>query len=100
VADTALLTGIKLRVDLDHTYIGHLLVTLRPPTVTGVKPVVLHNRAGGGADNLKTSYDPVNAPGLAALIGKKPTGTWVLSAADREAADTGTLHSVTLELSL
>lgn len=100
VADTAVLTGVKVRVDIDHTYIGDLVVTVRPPAVTGVGAIVLHNRTGGGADNLKTTYDQINAPGLAAMIGKKPTGTWVLSVADREAADTGTLHSVTLELSL
>lgn len=100
VADTAALTSIKVGVDVDHTYIGDLVVTLKPPAATGVGSVVLHNRTGGGTDNLKTTYDPVNAPGLAALIGKKPTGTWALSVADREAADTGTLHSVRLELGL
>jgi subtilisin family serine protease len=98
VADAGVLAGLKVGVDIDHTYIGDLVVSIKPPTATGVGTIVLHNRAGGGTDNLKTSYDPVNAPGLAALIGKKPTGTWTLSVADQEAADTGTLHAVTLEL--
>lgn len=98
VADTAALRSIKVAVNLDHTYIGDLVVTLKPPAATGVARITLHDRTGGGTNNLKKTYDQVSIPALAALVGKSPKGTWTLSVADKEAADQGTLRSVTLHL--
>jgi hypothetical protein len=98
VADTALLKDIRVTVDIEHTYVGDLIVSLKPPAATGVAKVVLHNRTGGGTDNLKTTYDTVNASGLLALVGKRPTGTWTLTVQDKERLDSGTLKGVMLEL--
>jgi subtilisin family serine protease len=100
VADTTALSSIKVRVELEHTYIGDLVVALTPPRATGVKKIVLHNREGGGAHNLKKTYDAVSAPALAALVGTSPKGTWRLAVRDMERADEGVLKSVTLELGL
>jgi subtilisin-like proprotein convertase family protein len=100
VADTAALTGIKVTVDIEHTYIGDLVVTLKPPAATGVPRITLHSRDGGGTDNLKKTFDTVSTPGLLALIGKSPAGTWTLSVKDEERLDTGMLRSVALELHL
>lgn len=98
VADSTALTGIEVTVDLEHTYIGDLVVTLKAPVGTGVPRIILHDREGGGTNNLKKTFDTVSAPGLLALVGKSPAGTWTLSVADKERVDTGTLRSVSLAL--
>jgi len=98
VADTDVLTGLKVTVDIEHTFIGDLVVTLKSPAGLSVSPIKLHNREGGGAHNLKKTYDSVNAPGLVALNGKSPQGTWTLEVADKAAADVGRIRSFTLEM--
>ncbi|KEF41522.1 MAG: peptidase S8 [Cyanobium sp. CACIAM 14] len=98
VAGQGPLKSIKVGVDLDHTYIGDLVVTLTPPAAMGAAPVVLHNRSGGSNHNLKTTYDEVNTPALGSLKGRDPSGTWTLEVADRAGQDTGTLRSLRLEM--
>ncbi|HWM25144.1 MAG TPA: S8 family serine peptidase [Chthoniobacterales bacterium] len=98
VADTQPVKSLKVTVDIDHTYIGDLLVTLKPPTTVSSKRAVLHNRTEASKDNLKRTYDVVNAPDLAQYLNKKPTGTWTLAVADKEKADTGMIRSFTLEI--
>jgi len=100
VADTGLLKSIKVTVDIEHTFIGDLVVSVKPPTAMGVSAIVLHNREGGATDNLKKTYDEINAPGLVALKNKSPQGVWALVVEDRERQDTGRIRSFTLELSL
>ncbi len=99
VPETSPLKAIKVTVDIEHTYIGDLVVSLLPPAATGVAPVILHNRQGGGTDNIKKTYDAINAPGLLTLVGKAPKGTWTLKVQDKEKLDKGTLRSVKLEMS-
>jgi subtilisin-like proprotein convertase family protein len=99
VADTGALKSVKVSVDIEHTYRGDLVVSIKPPAATGVSAIVLHNREGGSFDNLKKTYDEVNAPGLVALKNKSPKGTWKLSVADKEKQDTGKIRSFTLEMS-
>ena len=100
VADGGALRGVKVAVDIEHTYIGDLVVTLKPPTGAGVQPIVLHDRQGGTTDNLKKTYDEVSTPGLAALKGKTPSGTWTLQVADKARIDTGRIRRFTLEMQL
>ena len=66
----------------------------------GVNAIVLHNREGGAVDNIKKTYDEVNAPDLVALKGKVPQGTWTLTVDDKEKQDTGRIRSFTLEMKL
>ena len=100
VADTDVLKGLKITVDIEHTFIGDLVVTLKSPASMGVAPIKLHNREGGGADNIKKTYDAVNAPGLVGLNGKSPQGTWTLEVADQAKVDVGKIRSFALEMSL
>lgn len=100
VADTGSLKKIKVTVDIEHTYIGDLIVSIKPPTATGVSAIRLHNREGGATDNLKKTYDEINAPGLVALKGKSPKGTWTLIVEDKARLDTGKIRSFTLEMTL
>ncbi len=98
IASTSLIKSIKVNVDIEHTFIGDLVVTLLPPVQTGVLPVILHDRQGGATDNIKTTYDEVNTLKLAAFKGKSPQGTWTLEVADKADADTGKIRSLTIEI--
>ena len=98
VAETTPLTSVKIGVDIEHTYIGDLIIKVVPPTSTGVSSILLHNRTGGGTDNLHTTYDVTTTPDLMALSGKNPKGKWSLTVQDKEKLDTGRIlqFSVTL----
>ncbi|MGB8703135.1 MAG: S8 family serine peptidase [Thermosynechococcaceae cyanobacterium] len=98
VANDQPIAALKVEVEIEHTYIGDLVVTLMPPGITGVAPIVLHQRQGGGTDNLKTVYDAVNTIALANLKGKSPQGTWTLEVSDQARFDTGTIRSFTLSV--
>ena len=87
--------SIKVSVDIEHTYVGDLEVSLKPPTGASI---VLHNREGGATDNLRRSYDTASTPGLAALTGQPAAGTWKLTVKDLEAQDIGRLRSFTVEI--
>jgi subtilisin-like proprotein convertase family protein len=99
VADNTLVEALTVAVDLQHTYIGDLIITLQSPTHTGVSPVVLHNRSGGSTKNLKKTYDTATTPTLAAFAGKSCQGTWTLQIEDAAAQDFGMLGSFSLGLS-
>ena len=98
IASTNLIKSIKVNVDIEHTFIGDLIITLLPPEQTGVLPVILHDRQGGATDNIKTTYDEINTLKLAAFKGKNPQGTWTLEVADKAEGDTGKIRSFTIEM--
>jgi Zn-dependent metalloprotease len=78
---------LNLNLDLAHTYRGDLKVTLTSPSG---KSAVISDRAGGGADDLKGSFD------LAQFAGEKTAGEWTLTVEDKAKRDTGTLKSWSL----
>ncbi len=84
------LTSIKVKVDITHSYRGDLLVTLTSPAG---KKVVLHNRAGGGDDNVKTTFDVASVPALKSLYEEDIQGDWELHVQDQAGSDVGTLNS-------
>jgi subtilisin family serine protease len=98
VAENGPLKSVRVAVDVDHTYIGDLVVTVRPPSALGLTGITLHDRSGGGTANIKKTYDAVNAPGLATLTGKRPKGTWTLVVQDKERLDQGTIRKFSLEM--
>lgn len=98
VAEARTLKSMKVTVDIDHTYRGDLVVTLIPPASMGAVNVVLHNRAGGAADNIKMTYAASNVPALASLNGKSPAGNWTLLVEDKARNDAGTLRGFSLEM--
>jgi subtilisin-like proprotein convertase family protein len=100
VAETAGLKAVKVTVDIEHTYIGDLVVSIQPPPASGVAAIPLHTNADGGTHNLHATYDEVGIPALASLVGRKPQGTWTLIVKDTAAADTGRVRSVSIEMRL
>ena len=63
-------------------------------------PIILHNKFGGGTNNIKRTFDTVNTPELSNLLGKNPQGKWVLQVEDTARADTGKIRKFTVELGL
>ncbi|MBZ4421314.1 S8 family serine peptidase [Myxococcus sp. RHSTA-1-4] len=91
---------LAVYVKLEHTWVGDLVITVVPPKASGLKEVVLHNRAGGRRANLEMLYDVSNTPGLAGYSGKKCSGTWKVRVEDKAAQDAGTLVQIGLQLFL
>jgi subtilisin-like proprotein convertase family protein/Zn-dependent M28 family amino/carboxypeptidase len=75
-------------VKIVHTYIGDLQVSLVAPDGSAY---VLHNRAGGSADNIDQTY-------TVDLSGETSNGTWKLRVNDNAANDTGRIDSWSLNL--
>lgn len=85
---TGALTSVKVTVDITHPYSGDLVVTL----VRNGESIVLQNKVGGGADDIKKSFD------VPSLAGKPAGGEWTLKVQDLAKADVGTLNGWTLDL--
>ncbi len=97
VAKDERIDEVNVRVDITHTYIGDLTVTLVAPDGTEVR---LHDRSGGSTDDIHTWYDTETEPvdDLSVLNGKSSAGTWKLRVTDHAGGDTGTLDAWKLEL--
>lgn len=89
------ISDLSVLVEIVHTFIGDLVITLRPPSG---RNIILHNRSGGATRNLKRVFDALTTPALEALKGRSAKGTWTLQVEDRAAQDVGTLVRYGLEL--
>ncbi len=76
-------SNTPVAVNIVHTYIGDLKVDLVAPDGS---VYVLHNRAGGSADNINTTY-------TVDLSTELRNGTWKLRVNDNANADTGYINS-------
>ncbi|MFF8610427.1 S8 family serine peptidase [Streptomyces sp. NPDC015346] len=74
---------LKVGVDIKHTYIGDLKVDLVAPDGT---VYTVHNRTGGSADNIATTFT-VNASSEVA------NGVWKLRVNDNASQDTGRIDA-------
>lgn len=81
-------TASTVEVHIIHTYIGDLIVSLIAPDGSAY---VLHNRAGGSADNIHQTYT-VN------LSSEVANGTWRLRVQDAATVDVGTIDTWTLNV--
>jgi subtilisin-like proprotein convertase family protein len=95
-------TDVDVIVDITHTYIGDLIVELVGP---GGQVVRLHDRSGGGTDNIFATYDqqggatlPSGPGSLVDFNGSPIAGNWVLRVSDNAGVDVGTLNTWTLKI--
>jgi subtilisin family serine protease len=98
VAEARPAATISVTVDIEHTFIGDLEVSLVPPPGLGLPVIRLHDRVGGSTNNLRRTYDAATTPALGALHGKALNGTWRLRVRDLERVDEGRIRSVTLTI--
>ncbi|MCL1065960.1 S8 family serine peptidase [Shewanella olleyana] len=90
VFDPVQIFDLSVNVDISHTWIGDLIVSLISPSGTGV---VLHNGEGGSTDDIVKTWD------LSDFDGEIAAGLWTLIISDNAAGDTGTLNSWGLTIS-
>ncbi|SFG14283.1 proprotein convertase P-domain-containing protein [Neptunomonas qingdaonensis] len=90
------LSAITVSVDISHTYIGDLRVSLISPSGSVVP---LHDRTGGSANDLQVDFDISSVPGLLALTGEPVKGEWALHVQDLALADRGRLKGWSLDIS-
>ena len=101
VNDAYCIGDVDIELDLTHTYIGDLEVDVTSPEGTTVR---LHDRSGGGDDDLHMYYDEQGGdlpegPGmLSDWEGEIVTGTWTMTVTDNAGADTGTLDHWALKI--
>jgi extracellular elastinolytic metalloproteinase len=95
VPDAGSVTSVVVTVDITHTYIGDLVITLVSPTGATVP---LHDRAGGGTNDLKASWNSDDIPELADLLGVPAGGQWTLTVVDKARQDVGSLEAWSLDL--
>ncbi|MEF1277631.1 S8 family serine peptidase [Vibrio fortis] len=74
---------VTIDLNVAHTYIGDLRITLTSPTGG---QVVLHDNQGGSANDINTSYQ-------VDFSGFESQGVWELKAVDNARRDTGTINS-------
>lgn len=98
VPDATPVESLSVSVELKHSYIGDLVISLLPPAGTRRAAITLHNRTGGSKNDLKKTYDAVTVPALGGFKGRSCKGTWTLRIRDAAAFDTGTLTSFALDL--
>ena len=81
---------MEVWVDITHTWIGDLQVTLTGPSSAHV---LLHDRSGGNQDNLIKLYDLESLPALSTFENTPCNGSWTLTVSDNAGRDTGKLNS-------
>lgn len=81
--------SVEVSLDITHSWIGDLLVSLRSPEGT---VVTLHNKSGRNADNIVKTYTAANTPALSNLEGEQIQGSWQLHVSDHEGEDLGKLN--------
>jgi len=97
VGDDKIIHDLRVTVDIEHTWVGDLTLTVKPPD--GVK-IPLQDQLGGEKKNIKQTYDQASAPGLSDILGRSALGKWILEVKDNARRDTGEIVSFGLELDL
>lgn len=78
--------GIEMLLDLNHTYIGDLTISLISPEGTSV---VIHNEEGGSRNKIKRTY---SGDLFAEIHGEEIHGDWTLEISDTSPRDAGWLN--------
>jgi len=84
IPDNIKISEVEVYVDITHTWIGDLIVTLISPSG---KQHILHNRSGGSSDNIVQWYK-----GIFTFMFDEAKGDWQLKVEDQAGGDTGSLN--------
>jgi hypothetical protein len=83
------ISDIHFGIRITHTYQGDLVVRLTDPA--GIT-VTMHDRSGGGTDDLMTVYDLVTTPATGTMddfLTHNPQGVWTVHVHDGAGGDVG-----------
>ena len=86
---------IQVWVEILHTWREDLELHLRAPDG---RSVVLRERGGGSADDIRETYDSEDHPNLGELTGDDGAGTWTLWVRDLAGQDVGELEAWAMQL--
>ena len=86
VEDEMEIASLKVKIDIEHTWKGDLRLTLK----RGDVEVVLHDKTGGGADNINETYS------VHEFDGTPVAGGWTLNVSDHAGQDTGAIKHFSL----
>lgn len=100
VGETAPIRKLVVHIDITHTHIGDLKVTLIPPPRLASSPITLHNQTGGATRNLQHAFDAAMIPELANFNGQAIHGQWTLKIKDHSVGHEGILQKFGLEMDL
>jgi subtilisin-like proprotein convertase family protein len=100
ITEASMIDALSVHVDLLHTYVGDLVITLFAPPEMAQAPIVLQERKGGNTRDLLRDFDATLVPDLALFHGKSARGIWTLEIQDRAERDDGTLRTFGLDLKL
>lgn len=100
VNDEFCIADVEVEMNITHTYIGDLTIDLTSPTGVVVR---LHNRTGGSADDIVTTYGIgetlPDGPGVLSDFNDTASqGVWTLTVRDNANLDQGTLNHWALRL--
>ena len=95
VDTAAQVQDVRITLDISHSWIGDLRVSLTSPDGT---TVLLHDRAGGNRDNIRATFDNANLPALSSFKNRTVIGDWALNVQDLASGDTGALNQWELDL--
>ncbi len=82
--------SVEVSVDITHTWIADLQISLRSPAGT---EVILHDETGGSADDVVKTFTAATTPALGSLAGQSISGDWQLRVSDRVGQDIGKLNN-------
>ncbi len=82
---------VTVNVDISHSYIGDLTVTLVGPDGTRA---VLHDKTGSSTDDIRQTFTPTE------FAGRAIDGDWTLEVIDHANADTGDINSWSIAFTL
>jgi len=82
--------SVELFVDITHSWIGDLQISLRSPAGTDV---IVHDRTGRDADDVVKTYTVSNTPALGKLANESISGDWQLQVSDHAGEDLGKLNA-------
>jgi subtilisin family serine protease len=97
IAESGSLQDISIAVDLDHTYLGDVEITLISPSGDRI---LLQGRTLGIRTKLQTSYTLTTTPALRLLLGTPTQGNWQLEIVDNIPGDSGKLNWWQLKIGL
>jgi len=95
VASNGTVKKVTLTVEIIHSWISDLKVSLLSPAGTSV---VLHDGEGGDGDDINRTWTSGDFAGLQSLHGEVVRGDWTLKIVDKASADVGRLLHWRLEI--
>jgi M6 family metalloprotease-like protein len=82
--------SMEVSVDITHTWISDLQVSLSSPAGTDV---ILHDETGGNDNNIIKTYTVDTTPALGVFTGESINGEWKFNVSDHAGQDVGKLNN-------